>query len=293
MELYSPKPVIFWCCSSLHTSRKSAVLKVPYVSLKHVLFPRSRTEGQLQVTVFFFFLAIAAKCQKSFNLKPEETVIPASSQWNAKLRQVLRMCKCHRDSVLQRSHWHSSDSTAVFCFWFSTNYRQLDIRDLRMQKQTEILHDQLTSPIYKNTAFIYTSLQGQIDGMEREWGAGQGSFWFAWYCLLHAETSEIRLRFSLAGCCMETLLARSESPDVRPLLSESPCIKNRGSNHSNKKRSQQHFQSLFVLFISDNCLSSCMPSGDFAVILLSVFLHVIKAWWPFCWDGRRQPDSAF
>lgn len=220
---------------------------------------------------FFFFLAIAAKCQKSFNLKPEETVIPASSQWNAKLRQVLRMCKCHRDSVLQRSHWHSSDSAAVFCFWFSTNYRQLDIRDLRMQKQAEILHDQLTSPIYKNTAFIYTSLQGQIDGMEREWGAGQGSFWFAWYCLLHAETSEIRLRFSLSGCCMETLLARSESPDVQPLLSESPCIKHRGSNHSNKKRSPQHFQSLFVLFISDNCLSSCMPSGDFAVILLSVF----------------------
>lgn len=37
-----------------------------------------------------------------------------------------------------------------------------------MQKQTEILHDQLTFPIYKNTAFIYTSLKGQIDGMEME-----------------------------------------------------------------------------------------------------------------------------
>lgn len=165
------------CFSSLCRSSQFA-----YIHLKHALFPKSRTEGQLQVTGFFFPLAIATKCQKSFNLKPEGTVIPASSQWNAKLRQVLRMCKCHRDSVLQRSHWQSSDSTAVFCFWFSTNYRQLDIRDLRMRKQTEILHDQLTSPIYKNTAFIYTSLQGQMDGMELEWGASQGSLWAVWYC---------------------------------------------------------------------------------------------------------------
>lgn len=45
-----------------------------------------------------------------------------------------------------------------------------------MQKQTEILHDQLTSSIYKNTAFIYTSLQGQMGGMEMEWGASQGTF---------------------------------------------------------------------------------------------------------------------
>lgn len=45
-----------------------------------------------------------------------------------------------------------------------------------MQKQTEILHDQLTFPIYNNTAFIQTSLWGQSDGMEMEQGQKQGKF---------------------------------------------------------------------------------------------------------------------
>lgn len=43
-----------------------------------------------------------------------------------------------------------------------------------MQKQTETLHDQLTFPIYNNTAFIQTSLWGQIDGMEMELGEKPG-----------------------------------------------------------------------------------------------------------------------
>lgn len=82
-------------CSPLSPIRLSEACTVP---------KKQNRRSVTSYRVFFFFLAIAAKCQKSFNLKPEETVIPASSQWNAKLRQVLRMCKCHRDSVLQRSH---------------------------------------------------------------------------------------------------------------------------------------------------------------------------------------------
>lgn len=178
----------------------------------------------------FFPLAIAAKCQKSFNLKPEETVIPASSQWNAKLRQVLRMCKCHRDSVLQRSHWHSRDSTAVFCFWFSTNYRQLDIRDLRMQKHTEILHDQLTFPIYKNTASIETALRGQIGGMESEWGERWGGLILMTLLTLCRNLGGLAVALP-CQIIRGNVIGTSSSSNVQPLLSDPPA-----ENYLNKNR---------------------------------------------------------
>lgn len=46
----------------------------------------------------------------------------------------------------------------AFCFWFSTNYRQLDIWDLRIQKQMETLHDQLAFSYLQNQFWFKTSL---------------------------------------------------------------------------------------------------------------------------------------
>lgn len=107
------KYIYFWLIIFIAPKEKKLTVHSLWLIYSIVLFSSIGRSVTIQVIIFVLHSSCKMPEELWFEAWRKQLFLHHLSGMQ-KLRQVLRMCKCHRDSVLQRSHWHSSDSRQHF-----------------------------------------------------------------------------------------------------------------------------------------------------------------------------------